>query len=567
VRSDLTRAAAWCCSGLLLVPVHAGATGTRQAAPAQAPPVLRVTTRLVQVNVVVHSKNGAPVVGLAKDDFEITDAGVRQQIATLSVESMLPPLPAPGASPAAALPPNVFTNEAYFNPVTPRAITVILLDGLNTPVADQAYAREQLIRFLHTLTPDDRVALYSLGGNLRILHDFTDDPMALLDALVRHKPHIGPELALSNPVPANTGDSEIDAFLDSANQTVADFEIIDRVRTTLDGLQAIARRVAAIPGRKNLVWISGGFPLDIGVDQMPLGGNAERRSFSDDVEQAARAITAAELAIYPVAARGPMTNPDLSASALTPKDIRQPVPGLSRAMEDILDTHATMQTLAQRTGGRAYYNSNDLTGAIRGAMDDAKVTYLLGYYPTHDAWDGTFHVLKVRVKRAGVQVRHRQGYFAFATPARTEQTRRAALLEAARSPLDATGIAVTARLAPDVPAKGSLRMLLVIEPRHLTFEEKAGHWAGAVDVLLMQQAAPGTDVTVTNDTMRLDYAREGFQEVMTRGLIMVKDFDRAAAAYKLRVVVRDVASGNVGSVSIRTDTTQPRQPAAAADRK
>jgi VWFA-related protein len=531
--------------------------------------VLRVTTRLVQVNVVVHGKRGAPVLGLTKGDFEITDAGIPQQIATLSIESMLSPPPARGARPVAALPPNLFTNEAVFGPATPKAITVILLDGLNTPFADQAYARQQLISFLHTLKPDDRVALYTLGRGVRILHDFTDDHRSLLDALGRRKPHNGPELALSNPAPANTGDNEIDFFLDSANRTVADFEVIDRVRTTLDGLQAIARRVAAIPGRKNLVWISGGFPLDLGMDQMPLGGNAERRSFSDDVEQAARAVTAAQLAIYPVDARGPMTDPGLSASALTPKDIRQPAPGLSRAMEDILDTHATMETLAQRTGGKAYYNSNDLTGAIRGAIDDAKVTYLLGYHPTHDTWDGTFHVLKVRVKRGGVHVRHRQGYFAFAAPPRTEQTRRAALIEAGSSPLDATGIAVTVRLAPDVPTSGSLRMLLVIEPRHLTFAQKAGHWTGAVDVLFVQQAAPGTNVTVTTDTMRLEYAREGFQEVMTRGLIMVKDFDRAAAAQGLRVVVRDVASGNVGSVSIRTDTIQPLQPAAApaADKK
>jgi hypothetical protein len=233
-------------------------------------------------------------------------------------------------------------------------------------------------------------------------------------------------------------------------------------------------------------------------------------------------------------------------------------------MEDIVDTQATMETLAQRTGGRAYYNSNDLAEAIRGAIDDARVTYVLGYYPTHDAWDGTFHVLKVRVKRAGVHVRHRQGYFAFATPPRSEQTRRAALIDAGRSPLDATGIAMTVRLAPDLPARGSLRMLLVIEPRHLTFEQSAGHWTGAVDVLLVQQAASGTNVTVANDTVRLDYAREGFEEVMTRGLIMVKDLDRAAGAHRLRVVVRDVASGNVGSVSIRADTIQPLQPAAAA---
>ncbi len=557
MRPGLTRAAACFCSALLLAPVSA------QNATPQPAPVLRVTTRLVQVNVVVHGKKNEPVLGLTKDDFEVTDAGVPQQVATLAVESMLAPPPAPGAKPLPPLPPNVFTNLALFKPATPKAITVILMDGLNTPFADQAYARQQLIKFLHTLTSDDRVALYTLGRDIRILHDFTDDHMSLLKALDKHKNHIGPELADSNPAESNTGNDDLDSFLDGANQKIADFQNISRVRTTLQGLEAIAQHLSALPGRKNLVWISGGFPLDIGMDSMSIDSTAERRTFTDETERAARALTSAQLAIYPVDARGLMTDPGFAASTPTPKNVTRPPQGPSAAMRNIQKTHDSMEMIAKRTGGKAYYNSNDLKGAIRGAIDDAKVTYIVGYYPTHNTWDGKFHELKVRVKRSGVNVRHRLGYFAFAEQPRTETSRRAALMEAAWSPLDATNIAVSARLAPDVPKKGNLRVLMVIEPRQITFEQKDDHWTGLVDVLFVQQPASDKGTTVTNEVWNLNFTKERYIDTMKRGMIMVKDLDFAAAAYKLKVVVRDAASGNVGSINVRTDKLQPVPPAPA----
>jgi hypothetical protein len=76
LRTGVTRAAAWFCSALVLATVSAQTTVAPQAAPAQALPLLRATTRLVQVSVVVHDKKGEPVLGLTKDDFDITDAGV-----------------------------------------------------------------------------------------------------------------------------------------------------------------------------------------------------------------------------------------------------------------------------------------------------------------------------------------------------------------------------------------------------------------------------------------------------------------------------------------------------------
>jgi VWFA-related protein len=571
-----TRAAAWLCAALVLAPVAARTTAAPQvssglpapaqampsrAIPAQAPPVLRATTRLVQVNVIVRGKNGEPVLGLTEADFGITDAGVAQQVATLTVESMRSAAPAPGAKPQPELPPNVFSNMAAFKPATPKAVTVILMDGLNTAFGDQVHARQQLAAFLYTLTPNDRVALYTLGREVHVLHDFTDDHLLLLKALDRHRARTGSELTDSNPVAANTGDPELDALFDATNRTLADFRNTDRVQTTLSALEAIAQHVAAIPGRKNLVWISGGFPLSIGMEEMNIGSSADRRSFSDDVEHATRAITAAQLAIYPVDARGLATlGYDASALTSTPKEVLRPRGGPSRALQDLQLTHETMRMIAQRTGGKASYNSNDLKGAIRGAMDDAEVTYVVGYYPTHNTWDGTFHEIKVKVNRPGVRVRHRGGYFAFAEQAPTEQTRRTALAEAARSPLDATSVDLSVRLAPDVPQKGGLRVLMVIEPRQITFEQKDGRWTGLVDVIFVHQAAPDKAATATREILALNYTRERYQKILERGVMLARDFDYATTAYSLRVVVRDAASGKLGSVTIRTDRLEPLLP-------
>src|SRR5215471_14251447 len=153
-------------------------------------PVIRVTTRLVQVNVVVHNKKGEPVRDLAKEDFVLFDKGQEQKILFFSKESTealpanLPPL-APGIIS------NRYTNftsggEKHLAPL-PTSLTVVLLDGLNTAFTDQHYAKEALIKFLNQLQPGDRVAIYTLTNGLRVLHDFTSDTSSLLTALSKHR--------------------------------------------------------------------------------------------------------------------------------------------------------------------------------------------------------------------------------------------------------------------------------------------------------------------------------------------------------------------------------------------
>src|SRR5260370_2137977 len=124
----------------------------------QNQPTIRVTTRLVQVNVVVHDRKGEPLSDLKKEDFTILDKGKEQKVAVFAVDSIDAPRKA-----WPALPPNIFSNRVQ-RPASPTSTTVILFDGLTTRFQAQAYARGQIVKFLGEIQPHNRDALYLLGS-------------------------------------------------------------------------------------------------------------------------------------------------------------------------------------------------------------------------------------------------------------------------------------------------------------------------------------------------------------------------------------------------------------------
>src|ERR1700722_13322788 len=160
-------------------------------AAAQTPaPVLKTTTHLVQVNVVVHGKKDQPVEDLKKEDFTVLDNGQPQQIATFSLESANPA----EAQKRTPLGQNIFTNRVELKPKAPNSVTILLLDRLNTRLEDQVYAKQQLIKALGQVQPEDRVAVYALGIDLKIIHDFSTDSTSILRALGKLKGRINTEV-------------------------------------------------------------------------------------------------------------------------------------------------------------------------------------------------------------------------------------------------------------------------------------------------------------------------------------------------------------------------------------
>lgn len=515
---------------LCLAPAFAG----RPSGDSRQP--LRVTTRVVEISVVAEGGDGKPVQDLAREDFTLLDEGRPQELAFFSVETARMRRPNPKA-----LPPNTFSNRLEQVGDAPTSATVILFDGLNTPIIDQAYARQQILKFLKELQPGDRVAIYVMGRGPRVLQDFTEDTGTLLEALSGYKGEQAPSLDAPLYDPAVRAGPHFDAWLGELTFNLIQYFDRDRAFRTVRALAAIASHLERLPGRKNLIWVAGSFPVDVGGDSLPLTVR-ERRGpgGSPETGRAVRALHRANVAVYPVDARGLMAPQDYRADR---NEVTRSIPGADQA------TFSAMRKLAERTGGRAFYNNNDLKGAFRRAADDARLTYILGYYPSHDEWNGKFREIKVEVSRPDVRLHHRSGYFAQPEEPADAGYREEVLETATWSPVDASGLGLTVHVTPD--SGGTVNLDLQLDARDIAFQAKECGWECGLDIWLVQldERERHLKTTARTNNLRLDPLT--YQRVMrAQGLMLTEKLKPSSKATLLRVLVRDIDSGALGSVTI-----------------
>jgi VWFA-related protein len=522
------------------------------------------------VNVVVLDKKGEPVRGLTKDDFSIVDQGHPQTVALFAEEASGP---RPGAPASAAVfpPPNFFTNRPQESSQIPTNVTILLFDALNTQIQDQAYARQQILKFLKHLPPKSSIAIYVLTAQIRIIQDFTQDTALLQRAVEKYAGQYSAQLEGSTPdsvtLSGNSGGTDAmspsiqqaEDALNAALQRMADFYTVNPVQATTAALEAIANHVARIPGRKNLIWVSGSFPFAIGLDGDSVDASTrDRRHFGDEIERAARAMNQADLAIYPVDARGLMTMPQFSASNRTPFNPRQPQKNPPRVDHNNFDS---MNMLAERTGGHAFYNTNDISGAVHRALNDSDLTYSLGYYPDHGKWDGKFHEIKVRVNRPGIEVRARKGYFATSDPPDNDAERKASLDAAVWSPIDASSLAIQVRVDPASPAdSGKLRVVFALDLQQLLMTEANGHWTGELDTLLLQWGASTEAPAGEQKHIAINLEKARYEELLKSGIGGTWDVPIKPGATTLKLIVRDTRSGALGSITIPLAKLAPVHP-------
>src|SRR5579872_5385686 len=539
--------AAWLCADRMVVQAQEPVRSPGQNQP-EPPLVLKATTRLVDASVVVQRK-GQPVTGLKKDDFTVTDNGKPQKVAVFSMQTNTP-LPRTEQK----LPPNTFTNRLPEHAGAPSSVTIVLLDTVNTKYADQIYAKQQFVKFLRTIQPDDHIGVYVLSGGLRILHDYTADASDLVAKIASFKGSNLPDMGgQKNGMDGDT--LMLDTMLRGAGMGPVErgFWTENRVQGTLFAIEFIANHLAQLPGRKNLIWISGGFPLDIGFDSMAAWRNPAipQETFWDEVDKCVRAVNDANLAIYPVDARGLIVGSGYSAErARAPRAQRAPLrPPVGQKNQD------TMRELAERTGGRAYYNRNDLDKAIHEAVEDSRVTYTLGYYPADENFDGKFHKINVKVDRGGVNVRFRKGYFDMPQQPQDEKARRIALREAVYSPLDASELGLTLLVEPGnlLTHPNAFQVAARVDPSGVGLQQQDGRWNGKLDILFVQKDDRGNEYNGKDDTLELRLQPATYERVMRDGLTFRQNVERAPKATQLRVLVRDAYSGSIGSVTVRFD--------------
>jgi VWFA-related protein len=508
-------------------------------ATAQVQPTFRVGTRLVQLDVVVLNDK-TPVRGLTKDDFTLQDKGKPQNIAVFSMTE------AHKAAKSDPLPSNVSSNRMNNRGESTATATVILFDKMNTPSASQVVARRETLALLSSLKDTDRVAFYSLDTDLAMVQDFTDDA----DRLARAAK------SLNTQAPAAAGTPEDRALVSSLQNSLTAFQQgvngSTKVASTLGAFRTIVRHLDGLPGRKNLIWLTASIPFTFGT-------SAERRQNDEaEMDRMIRLMSDANVAVYTVDPRGAGAGNTLEAPSDTNSGGGRFLGGAAgKAADNSVNTLGGtqgLQKISEDTGGKAFYNTNDLAGALREILDTTEVTYSLGFYVDEKALDGKIHDLSVKLVKkpetAKASVRHRKNYAALNAQALAVQQPRTEISVLAADTLDASGIGIMAATAPNPNQPGTHVVQVRVDVADLTMERKGDKWTGSFDLglALGSGRVQGTDVSVK--TIPLTLSDDQLKQALTAGLVIDNTVPSPPQAMKLRVVVQDKLSGASGSVRI-----------------
>jgi VWFA-related protein len=564
-----------------------------QQASEQVPgTVLRATTRLVLVDVVVTDHWGLPVTDLTENDFSITENGKPQKISSFASHSAADDAKSRKAPPL--LEPHVTSNRPEFRQPDAPAV-VLLLDGLNTAGSDQLQVKQQMLRYLAVhYDPHVKIAVLTLTGEIHVLQDFTSDP-TLLSAALQHYRALSPAAAraggerdvtdvtnsmlrqmpavssqagtagggqptLDPAIPRSSGGAnssigeQIAYLMQRFENEAQNYARDQRISMTLTALREIARYMAGQKGRKSLLWFSAGFPIGVtGFDAVDLDTS---RAYADKVRETTNLLADAHIAIYTIDARGLVAGRlgDVADAGLKG---RIAGPELNRALEtetyQRFNEEDTMERVALETGG-LFFRDNDFARALEMSIRDTSTYYLIGYYPADKKWDGKFRKIQVKVNRTGIHLQHRSGYFA-SDPfdwrkGGGEETMAAAIKG---GPLQATEVLFFARALPP-SQKSDLKVEFLVDPRTISFETASENQRYCnVQFEVQSLTADGKIVKTEVQTAEAPLKRETYDRVQKQGLPMSMEIKLPPGHYRLRLGVRDNRTGLFGTAELPVD--------------
>jgi hypothetical protein len=340
------------------------------------------------------------------------------------------------------------------------------------------------------------------------------------------------------------------------------------IQYTIDGFESIARAFGGIPGRKSLIWVTGSFPFLLDKP----GDPPSSRSFQPELSRAFELLNDASISVYPIDARGLVVAlPD--ASTRMRINARNPGQMTRARLDSHTDTITTMQSFAEMTGGRAFYNTNDLERAFQRAADDSSSYYLLGYYRNVSDDKPGWRKLHLKVKRGGTNVRARSGYFVYAKnkgPAPHSD-----MQQAVQSPLDFTGVPIAVRWEADQQAsngangggpsadssvngstasaassnvKKKVRFELEVERNGIDVDNSDQNHM-SFEVLAVARKPTGETAAQTSQTVDGHLKPETVAKIQASGITYRNQLEVEPGEYSVRFVVRDIISGRIGTVS------------------
>lgn len=607
-------------------------TSTVENATATTEPTttIKVNSRAVLVDVVVTDKQGHPIHGLTEKDFRLTEDGTTQEIrffqelnnlltASASTDSSatnspLAALPVKD-SPAKSEPPkpssNTFSNET--KTPEPGAVTLVLFDVLNTPAQDQVYAREQLVKFLKSKPANMEFALCMMSGGsspLHMIQGFTSDETLLLAAAKGNKDKQAVSRWQGN---ATSTASDVDTvgelsnasrsngfqgLLSALQRMQAEEQTTDtdqRVAITVNSLMMLSRYLAGIHGRKNVVWLSGSFPISLpsAYDSGdPAMGN---RNYSPAIKAVTNLLAEAQVAVYPVDVRGlrgfTAFGAEGDGSALStqafagpqnssdPASITTPqasMPTDANGLAEEAFERASLTQVANATGGRAFFNVNGIANAIETAVEEGANYYTLSYTSSNKNYDGKFRKIKVALDQKGYTLHYRQGYFAVSgKPSDVDSARRARvvamqhgsppsrqlLFSASVIPVGAKRkvdratlgeLLVASNKIPSLPAKVDAQHYSVdytFKASDLRFTSSSNTtFRNSLILMISSYDQNGKMLSAISSVGVSELPAQDYHQVLNGNVSLHQDVDIPVDAKWLRLGIQDQISNNIGTV-------------------
>jgi VWFA-related protein len=523
-----------------------------QQAPIPTPGVIRINVNLVQVDAVVVDSKGKPVTNLKASDFEVFQDGKAQKLRNFEfvrvknpLDSLVVPTNAAAASspgPLAPPPP----------PSSPRADGVrrtvaFVVDDIALSFDSTIQVRDSLKKWVNTeMQPGDLVSITRTNSAVGALQQFTNDKRLLFAAIERLKFQPG-RIGVSSfaafepgPMEGATGPTDAGFAAELANAYITGS--LNAIRYVIQGLRDL-------PGRKSVIF----FSEDLSLTSL----DTQRMSIEDRLRDLADQANRSSVVFYAIDPRGAIyTGPTASDSFARrePAEIASMIGGRS---QQIVDSQDGMVLLAQRTGGLFFQGSNDLGRPLSQAVDDGDGYYLMGYQPDESTFNtrmARYHTISVRLKRPGLKVRSRAGFFGTSDGGTTSAAPRTAEAQIARalvSPFTASDLRVRlTTLFDHVEKAGSfINTFLYFDANDLTFNEAPdGSRMATVDIAIATVDENGEPSPSVYKTWNLKVQQADYEKVLQKGLIYSALVPvKKAGPYQLRVALRDANSQKLGS--------------------
>ncbi len=531
--------------------------------------VVKISTTLIQIDVTVTDKNGKIVNDLKPEDFEIFENGQKQDITNFSFVVAAPDAANQTEKPVTKekntpvpLPPS-----AVLRPEQVRRTIALVVDDLGLSFESVYQVRRALRKFVEQqMQPNDLVAVIRTGNGNGALQQFTSDKRQLYAAIEAVKWNSLGRGGISAFAPLEAtpleqsqaaGNTEVSAEdLEEEQQQLSSFnDFREDVFSigTLGAINFIVKGMNDLPGRKSIMLFSDGF-------QICSPQNPDRCArIIESVKQLTDLSNRAAVSIYSFDARGLLT------TSLTAQDNTNGVAGArlqdlsSSRSKEIFDKQGGLAYLAEETGGRTFFNNNDMSGGLEKALEDQKGYYLLGYAPdseTFDAKTRRFNKLQIKVNRKNTNVRYRSGFFGIAD----DQIKKPAIQTAAQqiqtaltSPFAVAdiGLRLNTLFGYDRAQGSFVRSLIHVNAKDLEFKDAADGGKTAVfDVLAMSFGENGAPIDQISKTYTMKIKSESYQKFIEEGFVYYFTLPvKKPGAYQYRVAIRDSANGKVGAAS------------------